>query len=454
MTSELDIEPWVLFGELADAGDTERIRDEAKRLGSREVARAMSRIDTGQQVAVLKALTPRSAADLLGEIAEEQAADLLENLSPEEAAPIFDEMMSNTMADLLVRLQGRQAEQVLREMDPEAAADARLLVQYAPDVAGGLMIREYLAYPVTYTTQQVIDDMRRNSEKYSEYSIQYSFVLDAEDRLVGVLPLRDLLLTPDNTPIERLMVRNPVALHDTATLDDLDAFFQEHAFLGVPVLDAQDRLIGVVRRTDVQEALGKRADRAYLRSKGIMGGEELRSMPTLTRSGRRLSWLSINIVLNMFAASVISAFQGTLEQVIALAVFLPIISDMSGCSGNQAVAVSMRELSLGLVKPFEMMHVWLKEASVGILNGIALGFIVAAVAWIWKGNPYLGLVVGVALCLNTLIAVSFGGLLPLVMKRMKVDPALASGPLLTTVTDMCGFFLVLGIATLMLPLIK
>ncbi len=170
-------------------------------------------------------------------------------------------------------------------------------------------------------------------------------------------------------------------------------------------------------------------------------------MPTSLRSRRRLSWLSINILLNIVAASVIAFYQETLSQVIALAVFLPIISDMSGCSGNQAVAVSMRELSLGLVKPHEIVWVWLKEVSVGLINGIALGFLIAAVAWIWQGNPVLGAVVGIAMMLNTIIAVSLGGTLPLLMRRMNLDPALASGPILTTVTDMCGFFLVLSLAS-------
>jgi magnesium transporter len=176
-------------------------------------------------------------------------------------------------------------------------------------------------------------------------------------------------------------------------------------------------------------------------------------MPLLHRSRRRLSWLSVNILLNVIAASVIAVHQETLAAVIALAVFLPIISDMSGCSGNQAVAVSMRELSLGLVKTSEVRRVWLKEISVGWINGLALGSLIAAVAWAWKGNLFLGFVVGAAMMLNTLVAVSIGGTVPLLLRRWGVDPALAAGPILTTVTDMCGFFLLLSIAGALLPLL-
>ncbi len=173
-------------------------------------------------------------------------------------------------------------------------------------------------------------------------------------------------------------------------------------------------------------------------------------MPILLRARRRLSWLSVNIFLNIIAASVIAMNQDTLSSVIALAVFLPIISDMSGCTGNQAVAVSMRELSLGVVKPGEALRVWGQELSVGLINGTILGLLIGLAAWLWKGSIILGLVVGGALALNTLVAVSIGGTVPLILKRFNIDPALASGPILTTITDMLGFFLTLTFAALAL----
>jgi len=219
----------------------------------------------------------------------------------------------------------------------------------------------------------------------------------------------------------------------------------------VPVVDAHQALLGIVRRADVAEALATRSEDDFRKTQGIIGGDEIRSLPVAVRSRRRLSWLSVNILLNIVAASVIAAYEETLAAAIALAVFLPIVSDMSGCSGNQAVAVSIRELSLGITKPFELLRVWLQEMKVGLINGVVLGALLALAAVLWKGNPWLGLVVGGALAANTLVAVSIGGTVPLVLKRLKLDPAAASGPILTTVTDMCGFFLVLSFATLILP---
>jgi magnesium transporter len=258
-------------------------------------------------------------------------------------------------------------------------------------------------------------------------------------------------MAPRNRVLSETMIKTPLGVNINASLRDLKAFFSQYAFLGAPVTDDEGKLVGVIRSSSVREAANRQNNQLFLKFAGIVGGEESRNMSLFKRSSRRLSWLSINIVLNIIAASVIAIYQDTLEKAIVLAVFLPIISDMSGCSGNQAVAVSIRELTLGLVRPRELVRVLAKESAIGLINGIALGILLGGAAILWKGNPYLGLVVGVSLAANTLVAVSFGGLVPLILRGMRTDPALASGPLLTTVTDMCGFFFVLSFASLMLP---
>jgi magnesium transporter len=299
--------------------------------------------------------------------------------------------------------------------------------------------------------REVLDDLRHQGETYSDYDIQYAYVVSDSDRLIGVLRLRDLLMAHRSKAIREIMVKKPLSVNTHMSLRDLKDFFRQYAFLGVPVVNDDGVLVGVVRSVSVREAANRQNNQLFLKFAGIVGGEEFRSMPLFKRSSRRLSWLSINIVLNILAASVIALYQDTLEKAIVLAVFLPIISDMSGCSGNQAVAVSIRELTLGLVRPRELIRVLAKESAIGIINGIVLGILLGSAAFLWKGNPYLGLVVGVSLAANTLVAVSFGGLVPLILRGMRTDPALASGPLLTTVTDMCGFFLVLSFASELLP---
>jgi magnesium transporter len=312
------------------------------------------------------------------------------------------------------------------------------------------MVTEYVTFRMGDRVSDVLRALQDKREIFADYHVQYLYVCDDEGRLRGVLRIRDLLFAPRDALVETVMIKDPLSVRASAKLDEVRRFFDEHHLFGAPVLDERDRLVGLVLPEDVEEASRKRSDRQLLDISGIVGGEEFRAMPLRVRSRRRLSWLSINIVLNVIAASVIAFYQDTLSAAIALAVFLPMISDMSGCSGNQAVAVSIRELTLGLIRPEEVLRVLGKEVSLGAINGLALGIILGGVAWLWKGNLTLALVVGGALLINTVVAVALGGLLPLLLRRLKLDPALVSGPILTTVTDMCGFFLVLSMATLTL----
>lgn len=447
MPPDVEPRPWETLEQLVDENQVDQAEEFLDALPHGDAALAISRLDEDDQTRLLTQLDPEDAADLIEQMPDAQAIEVIEHLDPRAAAAICDELPSDVQADLLGELDDEDAEAILVHMAPEEAADARALAEYEDDVAGGLMITEYLAYPQESTVGDVLADMQANAEEYQDYDIQYAYVVDQNERLVGVLRLRDLLLAKPRQPIQGMMIAEPQTIPVLSPLDDLRATFDRYHFFGLPVVSETGALVGVVRRADVEEALADRSDEQYLKAQGIVGGEELRTMPLLLRSRRRLSWLSVNIVLNVIAASVIAAYQETLAAVIALAVFLPIISDMSGCSGNQAVAVSMRELSLGLVRPAEMLRVWLKEVSLGMLNGLILGLLIAVVAWGWRGNAFLGVVVGAALLINTMVAVSIGGVVPLLLRRMNMDPALASGPILTTVTDMCGFFLVLSFAS-------
>lgn len=454
MTETELLEPWKELARLAEEGRAQALEAYLEELPSGDVALAVSRLSDQEQSSLLATLTPEGAADLVEQLPDVQAVELIEQLTPADAAAVLLELPSDERADLLGDLDEPTTAAILNEWSATDAADARHLSRYADDVAGGLMVTEVLKYSEQFTVEDVVADMREQADRYRDFDVQYTYVCDDEGRLTGVLRLRDLLLAKRKRPISELMIREPLWLRDDTSLNGLASFFDKHHYLGVPIVDEAGRLVGVVRKEAVAEALGDRQDSDFLKTQGIVGGEELRTLPTLLRSRRRLAWLTVNIGLNVIAASVIALFQETLSSVITLAVFLPIISDMSGCSGNQAVAVSMRELSLGLVRAEELAWVWLKEIVVGLINGTALGLLIGLVAYAWKGNIYLGFVVGIALCLNTILAVSLGGVIPLLLKRRGMDPAVASGPILTTITDMCGFFLVLGIATLMLAHLK
>jgi len=416
-----------------------------------ETARTISRLTDKDRLRLLELLSPEDAAIIIEEISNTQAADLVEAIPIKQAAAIMEEMHSDHQADILGEMESETSQAILAAMHSEDADEARELMQYDPDCAGGIMISEYLVYRTDNTIEDVLDDLRKHREKYANFHIQYFYVVDGKGSLAGVLRINDVLFPASNAFLKDMMLSSPLSVPATATLRELEEFFHEHHLFGVPVLDPKQRLVGVVLPAALKTAEEKRNTRSFLRLSGIIGGEEFRTMPLMSRSGRRLAWLSLNILLNIVAASVIALYQDTLAAVIALAVFLPMVSDMSGCSGNQAVAVSMRELSLGLVRPSELFWVLIKEVKVGLINGLVLGIMIGVVALIWMGNPWFGLVVGGALAANTILSVSLGGLLPLILKRMNLDPALVSSPILTTVTDMAGFFFVLSFATALMP---
>jgi magnesium transporter len=216
------------------------------------------------------------------------------------------------------------------------------------------------------------------------------------------------------------------------------------------VVDKAGKLVGVVLRVDIEEAFSDRAERGMLLASGVLGGEEFRSMSWSERVVRRAPWLVTSLLLSLIAASVIGWYEDTLAAALALAVFLPVISGMGGNAGNQALAVSIRELSLGLVQPKEFLWVVLKEASVGLANGLLLGLGVALVCYGWQRSVRLSSVVGLAIMANTLVAACLGGVVPLLLKRFHLDPALAASPILAAITDLFGFLFALTLADLLL----
>ena len=447
------IDTWDQVRDLITEGaSAEAIETYLDTLEPGELVRAVFNLSPTEQRALLRAVSPDKAAELIEDMPDALAADLIDDIPSHEDAAIIEEMSSDHRADVLGEMAKPESDAILEHLEDEDAEEARRLISYPADTAGGLMMTEFAAYPMSATVRSVVEDLTGHEGDYTFLTVHYIYVVIRKNRLKGVLRLRDMVFANPEARIGDI-VQPAITVRPDASLGELDEFFDENDIAAVPVVDERGFLLGIVRRRSVLEALAGKAEADSLKSAGIVGGEELRSMPVTTRARRRLSWLSVNIVLNIIAASVIALYEDTLSAVIALAVFLPIVSDMSGCSGNQAVAVSMRELTLGAIVPRDLFRVWRKEVSVGLINGLVLGGLLAVAAWAWKGSPMLGIVVGAALAINTIVAVSLGGTIPLALKRFRIDPAVASGPVLTTVTDMCGFFLVLSLASLALPLL-
>ena len=422
------------------------LEEQLHRFDSADLVHAVFQLTPDEQRRLLSTISAEKAAQLVDEFPSAHGASLIEEMPAEEVALILEEMASDHRVDLLSEMDKQDAEAIFKHLEEEDVREIRELIAYPADVAGGLMMTEFVSYPMSALVRDVVDELTSHDGDYEFLTVHYIYVVVRKHKLVGVVRLRDLVFADMNARVGDVATR-AITVSPDMPLTELDQFFSDHDLAAVPVVDDKSRLLGIVRRRSVLQALTERSEADQLKVAGIVGGDELRSMPLLARSRRRLSWLSVNIGLNMVAASVIAMYEDTLSAVIALAVFLPIVSDMSGCSGNQAVAVSMRELTLGAAEPRDVARVWGKELGVGLINGSALGLLLGIAAWAWKGNVVLGAVVGVALAFNTVLAVSIGGTIPLVLKRLGIDPAVASGPLLTTITDMCGFFLVLSFAS-------
>lgn len=416
-----------------------------------EVRHSIASLKPADQRKLLESIPPEVAAQLIQELPESQAVQLLDDIMPNQAAAILDYLPSDEQADILGALPDEEAQELLARMTPEEAGDAIRLLRFAPDTAGGLMITEYLAFLETQTVNDIIEDLRVNASRYRSYDVQYFYTVDALGRLKGVLRVRDLLLSEPGTRVAEIAIGNPVSVTTDAPLDKLEQLFAHYQFYGLPVVDHEGRLVGMLRRQDVEEAIAAKANRNFLKVLGIFGGEELRSMPLRERVKGRTIWLTVNLVLDLIAASVIPIFEDTISAVLALVFFLPIISDMGGNTGSQSIGVTLRELTGGLITPKDAWRVIRRELPLAFINGVVVGLLLGLVGLVWHANPYLGLLVGGALAANTVIAACIGASLPLLLRRFGVDPAVASGPILTTITDLTGFFLVLGGASAILP---
>ncbi|MEM6257576.1 MAG: magnesium transporter [Planctomycetota bacterium] len=438
---------------LVQSGDGEAIASFMHLLPPEDTAYTLSHLTDDSRTSLFQALSvadPDLGADLLEHFVDEYAAEVIGELEPTQAAALVDEMDSDEQTDVLSEMDEADAEAILQEMDPAEAQDARERLGYDEDVAGGLMITEYLVYNEGQTVEAVTRDLHVKAEEHLEFEVRYIYVVDDGYKLTGVVPMRSLIFAPGSSKIESQQVREPITVNVQTSLDDLHDLFDRVDFSAVPVVDDAGRLAGVIQRASVQEAIGDRESEQFLRFGGIVGGEELRSMSIGSRAARRLTFLLPIMLLLLASATVIALFEETVKKLPILAAFLPVVAGICGSGGNQAVAVSIRELSLGLIDSSDFVRVLVKELVVALLIGLVLGAVLFIVVYIWQGNIHLALVLGGAVPFVVTVSKTIGGTTPVLLRKVGVDPAMASGPIVTTVVDLVGFFTVLMLATLMI----
>ncbi len=415
-----------------------------------EVAEILAALREEEAVELLRRLyLRRAAAEPLGEMEPEEAARLLAELNRDDAAHILSHMEPDDAVDLLAELPPETVQDILSRLEARDAKALGELLAYPPDTAGGLMSTEVLALPADMTAERAIQEVRARAEEAE--TVYYAYVVDHERKLLGVLSLRDLVLARPDTPLHRIMRSEAVTLPVTMDKEEVARTFDKYNFLALPVVDDNNRLLGIVTIDDVIDVIREEATEDALRLGGIPAGEDHPLDPPQVSVKKRLPWLMGLVVLNLSVAGVISRFEGTIAQVAFVASLMPLIADMSGNAAAQALAVAIRGIAVGAVDWRNLPWVMWKELRVGILAGLVLGVQIGLIAALLWHKPLFGVVAGVALAGTTVGACLTGGALPLLFRRLGLDPAMMSGPVATTIGDLIGIGLFLGLAAAFLP---
>ena len=442
----LDVD--AIIAQVRDAlaeGDWNRAVALVEALRPADQADLFSNLPPSAQDQLLPRLDLEDSADILEELEEEEAAEIATRLEIGELARILDEMEPDEAADLLGDIAPEQAADVLAAI--EQPEEIRPLLIHADETAGGLMTSARITLHREMTVEQAIAHLRTVAPETED--IYYLFVLDRDVRLVGVVSLRQLIVAPPHTRVETVMDPDIIQVRADADQEEAARLMARYDLLALPVVDQNDHLLGLITHDDLVDVLEEEATEDIYRLGGVPQ-EFPPDVPIPAALRTRLPWLVLNLGTALASATILSLFEGTIARVAALAAFFPIVAGVSGSAGTQTLTVTVRGLATGELSPQDGFRALGREVLIGLVNGIAVGGLIALIALVWKGTPVLGGVVGLATLLNMIGAGFAGALVPVVMQILKLDPALASPILVTTITDACGYFIYLGLATLVL----
>jgi len=396
---------------------------------------------------IMEKLPTRLLADIFEEMEEEEKEGFL-NLFPEPAQYIIvNEMTSDEIADLLSNFEPKRITRFLANIGKEAAEDVKELLTYEDDTAGGLMASEFVAINESMNVKETL--------KYLQIAVldvesaYYLYVLDADDILKGIVSLRELVISTFDTKIGDIMHENVKSVPLEMDQEEVAALFEKYGFQAIPVTDEKGKMLGIITVDDIIEVVREEATEDILRLAGVNEGEIIDGS-TFASVKSRLPWLSVNLVTAMLAGATVGIFSDTIDKVVILAAFNPIIAGMGGNAGTQSLTLIVRGIALGEFTKENAKEVFRKEILVGLVNGLAIGALIAVIGMLWSHKPVFGIVVGISMLANMCLATIVGYLVPVALKKLKIDPALASAVFVTTFTDVCGFFFFLGLATLLL----
>jgi len=399
---------------------------------------------------VLVEKNARLAMESVSELGHEKGAELLALRPAEEIARLVQEIASDDAAAVVAHLPAPLSDAVREMISPKAGGGVTELLDYEEQSAGRLMNPNVLALHEDLTAGEAITALQTSRDVEMPF---YLYVIDERRHLVGVVSLRRLLLVRPDTPLKRIMTTEVYSARVDTVQDEVARQVASYNLLAIPVVDHENKLVGIITVDDVVDVIQDEATEAVYRMAGV-GGDDTVESPTMDSLRRRLPWLLVNLATAFLAASVVGLFENTIGQVVALAALMPIVAGMGGNAATQTLAVIVRGLALGELTWTNSRKALAKEALVGLSNGVALGAVAMLGAWLLKGSFLLGVVLALAMIVNMFVAATAGTLIPLGLRALKVDPALASSVFITTLTDVFGFLSFLGLATLFLPYLR
>ncbi|MEZ5063926.1 MAG: magnesium transporter [bacterium] len=418
--------------------------EELARVDPADLAAAARQLEDGQTVLLLKSMPEDVSAEVLAHLDEDVREPVLELLTPREIADVVEEMDSDDAADVLAELEEDKAGEVVDLLGAEDREEMARLLAYPEDSAGGIMQLEVVA---VRDHRNVARTEQKIRELYGEVKedFYYVYVVDRDQRLVGRIPLPRLILAKPETSVRDIMEDTPWA---QAEMDQQEVaqLFQKYDILSLPVVDREHHLIGRITVDDIVDVIQEEAEEDYASLAGT-GDEEFLEPSVLRRAAIRLPWLVTGLAGGVLSALVLSRFEGNLREVIALAFFVPVITAMGGNVAIQSSAVMVRGLATGEIDARDAISRLAREVGVSVITGVVCAALIFTVAWLWSGDFRLGTVVGASMMCVVLISTSVGALVPLALDRAHIDPALATGPFVTTSNDILGILIYLSLAT-------
>jgi magnesium transporter len=384
------------------------------------------------------------AGEVMSHLEPGALQQLIESLSDDEMAGILSAMESDDAADLLALLPEGRQDGVLAAMTHEDSADLGSLLQYPEDSAGGIMTPSYFALGQAVSVHEAVEAIQSAGDAETVF---YVYVVDDEERLVGVVSLRSLITSAPNTTLRQVMNSDVISVAAAEDQEQVARVVAKYDLLAIPVVEAEGRLVGIITVDDVIDVLREEATEDVYKMAGTSQEELVYGNQVMPIARIRLPWLLVNLLGGILTGTILWFFRATVEEIIALVSFVPVITAMGGNVGTQSSAILVRAFATGRVD-FEGLpgYLW-KEVRVGLLLGVLCGVLVGLAAWGWHRNPALGLVVGVSMIVAMTVAATVGTLAPAFFRKLDIDPAVASGPFVTTANDITGILIYLGTAT-------